>query len=79
MLGKKIAPDEYYKYQYQSYDDELSDAWGEPTLQDLNEEKFYFGIKIDKNRLGERNKVLLFQYNLNFNEWKNIGLLYKRR
>ena len=79
VLGKKIAPDEYHKYQYKPYDDELSDSWGEPTLQDLHPEKFYFGIKIDKNRLGERNKVLLFEYNLNFNEWKNIGLLYKRR
>lgn len=79
VLGKKIAPDEYHKYQYEPYDDELSDSWGEPTLQDLHPEKFYFGIKIDKNRLGERNKVLLFQYNLNFNEWKNIGLLHKRR
>lgn len=79
VLGKKIAPDEYHKYQYEAYDDELSDSWGEPTLQDLHPEKFYFGIKIDKNRLGERNKVLLFQYNLNFNEWRNIGLLHKRR
>ena len=79
VLGKKIAPDEYHKYQYEPYDDDLNEAWGEPTLQDLHPEKFYFGIKIDKNRLGERNKVLLFEYNLNFNEWKNIGLLYKRR
>lgn len=79
VLGKKIAPDEYHKYQYEPYDDELSESWGEPTLQELNAEKFYFGIKIDKNRLGERNKVLLFEYNLNFNEWKNIGLLLKRK
>lgn len=79
VLGKKIAPDEYHKYQYEPYDDELSDSWGDPTLQDLHPEKFYFGIKIDKNRLGERGKVLLFQYNLNFNEWRNIGLLHKRR
>lgn len=79
VLGKKIAPDEYHKYQYEPYDDELSDSWGEPTLQELNPEKFYFGMKIDKNRLGERNKVLLFEYNLNFNEWRNIGLLLKRK
>lgn len=79
VLGKKIAPEEYHKYQYEPYDDDLSDSWGEPTLKDLNAEKFYFGIKIDKNRLGERNKVLLFEYNLNFNEWKNIGLLQKRK
>ena len=79
VLGKKISPEEYHKYQYEPYDDDLSDSWGEPTLQDLNPEKLYFGIKIDKNRLGERNKVLLFQYNLNFNEWRNIGLLHKRR
>lgn len=78
VLGKKIAPEEYHKYQYEPYDDELNDSWGEPTLQDLNPEKFYFGVKIDKNRLGERNKVLLFEYNLNFNIWKNVGLLKKK-
>lgn len=78
VLGKKIAPEEYHKYQYEPYYGELDDSWGEPTIQDLNPEKFYFGVKIDKNRLGERNKVLLFEYNLNFNIWRNIGLLQKR-
>ena len=78
VLGKKIAPEEYHKYCYEPYDDELDDSWGEPTLQDLNPEKFYFGVKIDKNRLGERNKVMLFEYNLNYNIWHNIGMLKKK-
>lgn len=78
VLGKKIAPEEYHKYQYEPYEDELYDSWGEATICDLNPEKFYFGVKIDKNRLGERNKVLLFEYNLNFNIWKNIGILKKK-
>jgi hypothetical protein len=78
VLGKKIAPEEYHKYQYEPYDGELDDSWGEPTVQDLNPEKFYFGVKIDKNRLGERNKVMLFEYNLNYNIWRNIGMLQKK-
>lgn len=81
VLGKKIAPEEYHKYQYVPFKDELADSWGEPTesANDLNPEKFYFGVKIDKNRLGERSKVLLFEYNLNFNVWTNIGLMQKKQ
>ena len=79
VLGKKIAPEEYHKYQYDSYDDDLEDTWGEPEPKDLNANKKYFGIKIDKNRLGERGHVLLFEYDLNYNIWNNIGILKKKQ
>ena len=79
VLGKKITPEEYHKYEYEPYEDDLDDAWGEMTTKDLDPSKNYFGIKIDKNRLGERNKVLLFEYNLNYNIWRNIGILLKKR
>jgi hypothetical protein len=79
VLGKKINPEEYHKYQYEPYDDTLSDTWGESTMKDLDPSRYYFGVKIDKNRLGERNKVLLFDYNLNYNIWSNCGILHKKR
>lgn len=77
VLGKKIAPEEYHKYQYEPYCDDLDDAWGDTVLVDLDPCKKYFGVKIDKNRLGERNHVLLFEYDLNYNIWNNIGILKK--
>lgn len=79
VLGKRIAPDEYHKYQYEPYDSEMVDNWGDGIMLDLDPNKFYFAIKIDKNRLSERNKVLLYDYNLNYNIWNNIGLLYKKQ
>ena len=79
VLGKRIAPDEYPKYQYEPYIDELTDNWGDGVIKDLDPHKFYFGIKIDKNRLGERNHVMLFEYNLNYNTWNNIGLLKRKQ
>lgn len=79
ILGKKIAPEEYNKYQYEPFDDGFDSFWGEPVLMDLNINKKYFGQKIDKNRLGERNHVLLYEYDLNYNIWNNIGILKKRQ
>ena len=50
----------------------VADAGADP-------EKNYFGLKIDKNRLSERNRVLLFEYDLNYNIWNNIALLQRKR
>ena len=78
VLGKQIIPEEYSRYEYEAYDDNLDDSWGEPTPIDLNPKKKYFGIKIDKNRLNERGHVLLFEYDLNYNIWNNVGILKKK-
>lgn len=78
VLGKRIDPEEYHKYQYDPYDNPMADNWGEKVLVDLDPSRYYFAIKIDKNRLGERNHVMLFDYNLNYNTWNNIGLLKKK-
>lgn len=75
-LGKKINPDEYSKYQYVPFDED--ECWGDVTELELDSNKKYFGQFIDKNRLGERNKVLLYEYDLNLNTWNNIGLLIKK-
>ena len=74
-LGKRIKSDEYSNYQYIKY----NDAWGEDVAYDLDPKKKYFAIKIDKNRLGERDKIMLFLYDLNYNTWDNIGELIRKK
>lgn len=76
-LGKRINIEEYHQYQYMPFEED--DSWGEPVAQDLNPKKNYFALKIDKNRLSEKDKILLFDYNLNYNIWDNVGLLIKKQ
>ena len=73
-LGKRINPEEYHMYQYTAYDDN----WGEEVVHDLDPQKRYFSLRIDKNRLAEKDKILLFHYDLNYNFWDNVGLLVKK-
>lgn len=73
-LGKRIKEEEYHKYQYIAY----NDAWGEAVAYDLDTKKRYFGIKPDKNRLGDKDKVMLFEYNLDYNIWNNVGYVVKK-
>ena len=74
-LGKRINPEEYHMYQYTAYDDN----WGEEVAHDLDPQKKYFSLRIDKNRLAEKDKILLFHYDLNYNFWENVGLLVKKK
>ena len=53
--------------------------WGEPTTEDLNLDKNYVAIKIDKNRSGDKDKIALFEIDLNLDTWDNIGYLIKRK
>lgn len=73
-LGKRITPEEYHMYQYLAYDD-----WGDGIAHDLDPQKRYFSIKIDKNRLGSKDKIMLFEYNLDYNFWNNIGFIIKKK
>ena len=73
-LGKRINIDEYHQYQYVSFDD----TWGEDVVCDLDPKKKYFSIKIDKNRLGDKDKILLFDYNLDYNIWNHVGYIIKK-
>ena len=74
-LGKRITPEEYSGCQYLAYNDD----WGEEVAYDLDPKKNYFGLRVDKNRLNEKGKILLFAYDLNLNVWDNVGLLIKRK
>jgi uncharacterized protein YciU (UPF0263 family) len=74
-LGKRIQPEEYGCYQYLAY----SDDWGDEVMFDLDPKKRYFALKIDKNRLGDKDKIMLFDYNLDYNIWSNIGYIVKKQ
>lgn len=73
-LGKKISKDEYHKYQIVVE----NEVWGEPVIEDLSYEKQYFAIKADKNRSGDKDKIMAFEIELNYNIWNNIGYIIKK-
>lgn len=73
-LGKKIPKEEYHKYRIVIEDD----TWGEPCTEDLDYNKQYFAIKADKNRDGDKDKIMAFVIDLNYNIWDNIGYLIKK-
>lgn len=74
-LGKRIQPEEYGLYQYIAYNNE----WGDDIVYDLDPKKRYFSLKIDKNRLGDKDKIMLFEYNLDYNTWNNIGYIIRKQ
>lgn len=73
-LGKKINKEEYHKYQIVNE----NENWGEPVTEDLDYSKQYFAIKADKNRDGDKDKIMAFEIDLNYNIWDNIGYLIKK-
>ena len=74
-IGKKLNREDYHKYQMVAE----NDSWGEPTADDLDLKKQYFCIKPDKNRSGSKDKIMLFEIDLNYNIWKNIGYIIKKQ
>lgn len=76
-LGKKLSKEEFHKYQYITVSDNLH--WGEPTTENLDIEKDYLAVKIDKNRAGSKDKIILFEINLDYNTWVNVGYLIKKK
>ena len=71
---KKLNKEEYHKYQVVLE----CDSWGEPVTEDLDLSKQYFCIKPDKNRAGSKDKIMLFEIDLNLNIWRNIGYIIKK-
>lgn len=74
MLGKRIDKEDYHKYQYVSTTD-----WGEKTTHDLQQNKRYFAIRVDKNRGGNKDFLPLFEINLDYNLWVEVGYLIKKK
>ena len=73
-IGKKLNKEEYHKYQMVLE----CDSWGEVNAENLDLNKQYFCIKPDKNRAGSKDKIMLFEIDLNLNVWKNIGYIIKK-
>lgn len=75
-MGRKLKKDEYHLCSYMPGN--VHKDWGEQVEQPLNDDKEYFAIKIDKNRIGRRADIILFEINLDINEWNCIGYLVKK-
>ena len=73
-IGKKLNKEEYHKYQMVLE----CGSWGEVNAENLDLNKQYFCIKPDKNRAGSKDKIMLFEIDLNLNVWKNIGYIIKK-
>ena len=71
-IGKRIYAKDYYKYKYLPIG-----CWGENISENFNPNKTYYGIKVDKNRGGNKDGIMLFDVNLDYNTWENIGTLMK--
>lgn len=78
-MGRRLKVDEYHLCQYIPFDTEKRLMWGQPIEIDLNEDKAYFAIKIDKNRIGRRADIILFEIDLDINKWNCIGYLVKKK
>lgn len=70
LLFKEIPAQFKSKYKYLQQNKD----WGEPTFVDLDENERYYACVIDKNRDGEKKK-LVFRVNLNRNTWEELGEL----
>lgn len=71
-LGKTLNKEEYHKYKYISINN-----WGKQSICDLDPKKRYLATKIDKNRAGSKDKIILFEINLDLNTWVNVGYLVR--
>lgn len=72
-LFKEIPPEKFHMYKYIQSDPE----WGKDIECELSlSERYYIG-NIDKNRYGQKKK-LLFKLNLDTNEWIEMGVLVRK-
>ena len=73
IMIKEISKRDYHKYEY-SFDDP---EWGSAQHVPLNNDKRYYCFVVDKNRGGEKPK-LLYEIDLNLNTWREVGLLHRK-
>jgi replicative DNA helicase len=71
-MGKRLNKEDYHKYKYIPIG-----CWGESAYENLNPNKTYYGVKVDKNRGGNKNGIMLFDVDLDYNTWGNVGVLVK--
>lgn len=70
----RINKNDYSKYEYEPFD--KSEDWG--GYRSLDPNKVYYGAKIEKNRAADKSKLLLFEVDLDYNTWNNVGILLKK-
>lgn len=75
VLGKRLDKEEYHKYKIVPNDK----SWGEDAEWDLNLNKKYYALKIDKNRGGSKDKIPILEVDLDLNIWKELGYLIKSK
>lgn len=75
-MGRKLKREEYDSCSYITCDPD--GQWGDHVEESLDMKKEYFAIKIDKNRIGRRADIILFEINLDINLWNCIGYLVKK-
>ncbi len=73
ILAKEISPSEKSKYQYIVCDEN----WGEARPCDLDKNKRYYVMNVDKNRDGDKRR-LLFEVDLNLNTWYEKGEVVRK-
>lgn len=71
-MGKKLSKEDYHKYKYIPIG-----CWGKSVCENLNPNNTYYGVKVDKNRGGNKDGIMLYEVNLDYNTWENIGMLLK--
>lgn len=72
FLYKEIPKSDFHKYGYVTTTD-----WGTNTVHSLEEGKRYYCSVCDKNRFGAKKKTL-FEVNLDFNTWIEVGELVRK-
>lgn len=73
LLYKEIAAHEQKKYGYIATDTD----WGEPSVHELDPNKRYYCGVVDKNRAGEKKKII-YEVNLDYNTWYECGELVRK-
>lgn len=70
---KEIPPDDFFKYGYYQSDKD----WGDDVICDLKEDRRYFIFNTEKNRFGDKKKIVI-EVNLDLNTWIEKGVLAKK-
>lgn len=72
-LAKEIPKSDFGKYGYYLSDDD----WGNNIICDLKEGRRYYVFNTDKNRFGEKKKIV-FEVDLDLNTWIEMGEFAKK-
>lgn len=80
LLGKRVEKKDYHKYQYyppSEQNDQGESEWGEPVPHKLDPKKDYLIMKVEKNRVTGLKPYVLFEIDLDLNQWIDLGVCEK--